>query len=163
MLGVSALYHVGRWSQPIKRLMRRVDHSTISVLIAGTLTPFAIGLHSRLGYGALATAWVMGLIVVLLNMVRNRVPRWVEPALYLAQSWGLTLILFDEVLEAFGWVTAALVAAGGVIYTVGYAAFAICWPRPVARVFGYHELWHVMTLAGAGLHFSAVLRVISTL
>ena len=156
LLGTSALYHRVTWASERARMwMRRLDHSMIFVLIAGTATPIAmLVLDNPLRTVLLCVAWGGALAGVTLSLLWPMAPKWVSAAAYLAVGWaGATAI---PSLAGYAWTAFALLAAGGVLYTVGAVVYALGRPDPAPKVFGYHEIFHALVVVAAALHFAAV-------
>jgi hemolysin III len=156
LLGTSALYHRVTWASHRARMwMRRLDHSMIFVLIAGTATPVALlVLDDPLRTVLLCVAWGGTAVGVLLNLLWPTAPKWLSAAIYLAIGWSGIAALPS--LAGYAWTALALLAAGGVLYTVGAVIYAIGRPNPAPSVFGYHEIFHALVVAAAALHFAAV-------
>jgi hemolysin III len=156
MLGTSALYHRVDWSPARARLMRRLDHAMIFVLIAGTYTPFALLVLSE-GFGRwiLAVAWGGALAGVGLTVAWIDAPRWLTAAAYVALGW-VAVAAFPQIVDRAGVAGAALLGVGGLLYTAGAVVYARQRPDPVPAVFGFHEVFHVFVLAAAAAHYIAV-------
>jgi len=155
LLGTSALYHRVTWSASARRWMRRLDHSMIYVLIAATLTPVAvIVLEDPLQTVLLLVAWGGTAAGVVLNLLWPSAPRWASAGAYLLIGWAGAVAIPQ--IAAFAWVVLVLLAAGGVLYTIGAIVYATQRPDPVPSVFGYHEVFHAFVVAAAALHFAAV-------
>jgi hemolysin III len=156
LFGISALYHRRTWSERGYQIMRRLDHSMIFVFIAGTYTPFCVLLLSS-GKAALflSLIWAGALGGVALKSIWPHLPRWAGAPLYLALGWGAVAIL-PEVLHHGGVADLVLIAAGGVIYSVGAVFYALRRPNPWPTVFGHHEFFHACTLLAAICHHVAI-------
>jgi hemolysin III len=156
LLGTSALYHRVTWRPAVRQWMRRLDHSMIFVLIAGTYTPFAVlVLPQPLGDVVLLGVWGGALAGIVFTLVWIRAPKWLTAAAYIALGW-FSLIALPQLVERTGVGGLALLAAGGVAYTVGAVIYARRRPDPRPGVFGYHELFHVLVVVAAAAHFAAV-------
>ena len=156
LFGVSALYHRGRWQPVVRARLRRLDHSMIFVLIAATYTPVCVHvLDDTLGTALLAVVWGGALAGAVLELRPTPTPRGVVVALSIALGW-VALLAMPAVTARLGWVATALLGMGGVLYTVGAVIYARRRPDPVPAVFGYHEIFHALTIAGAGLHYAVV-------
>ena len=156
LFGISALYHRRRWSPRGWKLMKRLDHSMIFLFIAGTYTPFALlAVDQPTGYWVLAGVWAGALAGVFLKLTWPTAPRWVGVPLYIGLGWVAVFILTD-ILHIAGVTSLVLLAAGGVLYTLGGIAYAIKRPNPWPGVFGYHEVFHAMTVVAAICHYIAV-------
>jgi hemolysin III len=146
---VSAVYHIGRWTPRVHRVLRSLDHANIFLLIAGTYTPICFNLlDGWLRVFMLATIWTLALAGVGLSVVTLRLPRWVSTALYIGLGW-VSLVAIPGMLEAIGWTGLLVLAAGGVSYTVGAVIYALKRPNPFPRVFGFHEIFHLFVIAGS--------------
>lgn len=157
LLGTSALYHRVDWRRPAARLwMRRLDHSMIFLLIAGTVTPFALlVVPGALGTALLIAVWAGAAAGIAVEMVWTSSPKWVSVVVYLAVGW-IGAIAFPSIVANAGAGAGALIAAGGILYTVGAVVYARQRPDPRPTVFGYHEIFHVLVVAAAVAHFAAV-------
>ncbi len=157
LLGTSALYHRVNWTRPsMRRWMRRLDHSMIFFLIAGTYTPFALlVLDGPLADAILVVVWIGAIAGAIVEMVWIEHPKWVAALIYLSLGW-VAVISFPELWNSMGTTGTLLVAAGGLLYTAGAVVYAIQRPNPNPRVFGYHEIFHLLVIAAAAAHFAAV-------
>jgi hemolysin III len=156
LLGTSALYHRVTWRPRARRWMRRLDHSMIFVLIAGTYTPVALlALHGSLAHTILIVVWAGALGGMVFKLAWIDAPKWVFAAVYLALGW-VSVAIFGQLPAAIGWLGVAGLAAGGLLYTVGAVVYASGWPNPWPRVFGYHEVFHALVLAAATLHYAVI-------
>jgi hemolysin III len=157
MFGASALYHRIDWkSLSARRWMRRLDHSMIYLLIAGTYTPFALlVLDGGLARAVLIAVWGGALLGIGLKMLWPDTPKWLTAAVYVTLGW-VAIIAFPQLASELGPVGIGLVAAGGILYTAGAVVYALRRPDPYPAVFGYHEIFHVLVIAAAVLQFVAV-------
>jgi hemolysin III len=157
LLGTSALYHRVNWKRSdVRRWMRRLDHSMIFFLIAGTYTPFALlVLDGPLADAILAVVWVGALIGAIVEMVWIEHPKWVAALVYMSLGW-VAVVAFPGMWQEMGVGGTLLVAAGGLLYTVGAVVYATQRPNPNPRVFGYHEVFHALVILAAAAHFAAV-------
>jgi hemolysin III len=157
LFGVSALYHRVDWKRPSsRRWMRRLDHTMIFFLIAGTLTPFAVlVMEPPLATALLIAVWGGALAGTIVELVWTDSPKWVSAIVYVAVGLigavGLPAILVEA-----GIVAGILVAAGGALYATGAVVYAIGRPDPSPAVFGYHEIFHALVIAAAATHFAAI-------
>jgi hemolysin III len=158
MFGASALYHRIDWPPRPRKWMRRLDHSMIFVLVAGTYTPFAaLVLGEPLGTVILIVVWTGALGGVVLTLAWVDAPRWVTASVYIALGW-VAVAAFPQLLDRAGVVAVVLLGAGGVLYTLGAVVYARKRPDPSPAVFGYHEVFHVLVIAAAVLQYVAVAR-----
>jgi hemolysin III len=157
MFGASALYHRIDWkSVGARRWMRRLDHSMIYVLIAGTYTPFALlVLQGGLARAILITVWTGAAVGIALKLLWPDTPKWLTAAVYVALGW-VAVAAFPELAGELGVAGMALIAGGGVLYTAGAIVYAMRRPDPAPAVFGYHEIFHVLVIAAAVLQYVAV-------
>jgi hemolysin III len=156
LFGISALYHRREWSERGFQIMKRLDHSMIFIFIAGTYTPFCILLLSPAKASVfLGLIWIGALGGVALKVIWPHGPRWVGSPLYLALGWGAVAML-PEMLDHGGVVILVLIAAGGIIYSVGAVFYALRRPNPWPTVFGHHEFFHACTLVAALCHHIAI-------
>jgi hemolysin III len=157
MFGASALYHRIDWkSVSARRWMRRLDHSMIYVLIAGTYTPFALlVLDGGLARAILITVWSGAALGIGLKMLWPDTPKWLTAAVYVALGW-VAVAAFPQLAGELGVAGMALIAGGGVLYTAGAVVYALRRPDPAPTVFGYHEIFHVLVIAAAVLQYVAV-------
>jgi hemolysin III len=157
LLGTSALYHRVNWRRPEIRLwMRRLDHSMIFLLIAGTVTPFALlVMNGPLANALLIAVWAGALAGIVVEVIWVDAPKWVSTIVYLVVGW-IGLLGFPGIVINAGIGAGALIAIGGVLYTAGAVVYARQRPDPNPAVFGYHEIFHVLVLAAAAAHFAAI-------
>jgi hemolysin III len=156
LFAVSATYHRVNWSPAARAWMRRADHASIFVLIAGTYTPIAIAvLPPSLGQTLLAVAWGGAVIGVVQSLFFIHAPKWVVAIIAVAVGWSV-VPFWSEARAALHDREMGLIFAGGVAYTLGAVAYALKRPVLSPRVFGYHEVFHAFTLVGATLHFIAI-------
>ena len=157
LLGVSALYHRVNWRRAeIRRWMRRLDHSMIFLLIAGTTTPFAVlVIGGALGKALLIAVWAGAAAGIVIELIWVEAPKWVTALVYLAVGW-IGALGFPGIVINAGLGAGALIAIGGVLYTAGAVIYARQRPDPNPAVFGYHEIFHALVLAAAAAHFAAV-------
>jgi hemolysin III len=136
--------------------MRRLDHSMIFVLIAGTYTPFSLlVLHGTLARAVLIVVWAGALGGIVLNMLWTTAPKWLSATVYISLGW-VAVIAMPQIAEALGPFALALLMAGGLLYTAGAIIYAAGRPNPAPRVFGYHEIFHALVVAAAAAHFAVV-------
>jgi hemolysin III len=155
LFGTSALYHRITWSPTARRWMRRLDHSMIFTLIAGTFTPFAVALGDERAAALLVAVWAAAIVAVLVKLFWIDGPKWVSVALALAMGWVMAGAAPGLALRA-GAAAGVLVFAGGLLYTAGALAYAFRRPDLAPGTFGYHELFHSCVSAAALAHFIAI-------
>lgn len=157
MYTVSSLYHSVPWTPRWKTRLQRVDHSMIFLVVAGTFTPIAIasldGIPLYLGLGV---AWGIAVTGILLKALNPEVKTGVSVTLQMAMGWS-ALIWIPWMWRELGPGAIALIAVGGLCYTIGTVIFTAKRPRLFPRTFSYHELFHVLVVAGSSFHFLAIL------
>ena len=136
LFGTSALYHRITWKPTARRWMRRLDHSMIFVLIAGTYTPFA-------------------LLGIVLKLVWIDAPKWLIATVYLALGW-VGIVTIPQLVSRAGIGAVTLLVVGGLLYTAGAVIYALRRPDPSPKVFGYHEIFHLLVIAAAAVHYAAI-------
>lgn len=160
LFGASAVYHRGRWSPPVLAILRRIDHSNIFLVIAGTYTPLAVLLlPAATARTLLIVVWIGALLGIILRVFWVRAPRWIYVPLYVALGWVAVWFLpafYREGGAAVLW----MVIAGGLAYTFGALVYGLKWPDPSPRWFGFHEIFHSLTLAGYTCHAVAIFMVV---
>lgn len=160
LFGVSASFHRITWSAPARRRMRRADHSTIFVAIAGTYTAVAgIALSGLARVLVLSLVWGGACIGILLRQLWLDAPKWAVALPYVVVGWSALTVL-PQLFHRLGGTGFALLLAGGLAYTAGAVVYAVRRPDPYPRVFGYHEIFHTCTVVGAVLHFVMVARFV---
>jgi hemolysin III len=156
MLGASALYHRVTWSPSRRLWMRRVDHAGIYLLIAGTYTP--VGLLVMEGTTrnvVLAVVWGGAAAAILLKFCWVGAPKWLSAVIGVALGW-VGVVAMPQVWSHAGAAAVALLAAGGLAYTAGAVVYALKRPQLVPQVFGYHELFHALTLVAVACQYVAI-------
>lgn len=155
LFGVSALYHRIGWSPQVKAIFRRIDHANIFLLIAGTYTPLSLMLlPGDKATVLLALVWTGAIAGVLFRVFWLRAPRWLYVGLYMVLGWSALLYLTD--LFRASWITMTLVAIGGLLYSIGAAVYGFKRPNPSPRWFGFHEVFHTLTVAAFLFQWSGV-------
>jgi hemolysin III len=152
----SAVYHRGTWSPRTTAALRRLDHSNILLVIAGTYTPLAVLLLPRSSATwLLAIVWTGALAGIAARVFWLNAPRWFYVPLYVGLGW--ISIWYLPTFWSSGYHTiVVLVALGGLAYSVGAVVYALKRPNPSPRWFGFHEIFHVLTVVGYGCHYAAV-------
>jgi hemolysin III len=161
LFAVSATYHRVQWSDRARAWMRRADHASIFVLIAGTYTPIALlALEDPVGKRLFLYIWAGATAGVLLSLFWVRAPKALTATLAVAVGWTIAPYVGEvkRLLGAYMWV----ILAGGIAYTVGAIVYATKRPNPRPATFGYHEVFHALTILGAALHFVAIVYVVRT-
>ncbi|HEX7461679.1 MAG TPA: hemolysin III family protein [Dermatophilaceae bacterium] len=156
LFGTSAVYHRGNWSESVRGLLKRMDHSNIFLIIAGTYTPFALLLlPPNQTRSLLLIAWIGAIGGVLFRVFWVGAPRWLYTPIYVALGW-VAVFYLKPLYEAGGAAVVVLIAIGGLLYTLGAVVYGIKRPNPSPRWFGFHEIFHVLTVAAFVVHYIAV-------
>jgi hemolysin III len=153
--GASALYHRPTWQPRARLWLARLDHAGVYLLIAGTYTPFGLVVFSR-GWAipVLSIVWTGAFAAILLKLFWVRAPKWLSAAIGLALGW-VGAAAFTQLAKVH-LVGLVLVLLGGLFYTVGAIVYARRRPDPKPEVFGYHELFHALTIAAAACQYVAI-------
>ena len=151
----SAGYHRITWTPAVRRLLKRLDHAMIFVLIGGTYTPFCLEVSLAWGIPLLSVVWSIAGAGALMKVVRPDASRWLSVGLYVALGW-VGVVAASEVLAWFTVGPLTMLALGGGFYTLGGVVYAAGRPNPWPRVFGYHEVFHALVVAGSAVHYSLI-------
>jgi hemolysin III len=162
MYTTSACYHRGHWTPPVKKRLRRLDHSMILVGIAATYTPIAVvGLDTRSAKILLGIVWPLAVAGIVVQMLWLHAPRWLSAGLYVVIGW-VALAFLPVLWNQLGVITCALLVCGGVVYSLGAVVYATRRPDPAPAVFGFHEVFHLLTVVAGLFFYIAIARVIVT-
>lgn len=160
----SATYHLGDWSPKTTDILRRIDHMNIFLLIAGTYTPVSFALTPNWRNGVIGGMWACTLVALLIHVIWINAPRWLYTAVYII--FGVSGVGFLDLFwfsPYAGPAVVVLLAAGGACYITGAIVYALRKPDPWPRVFGFHEIFHLGTVAGYACHMVAIYMVIVNL
>lgn len=153
---VSAVYHTGTWREGVERTLRRVDHSNIFLMIAGSYTPFSLLLLEPSKAAIMLTlVWGGAILGVLFKIFWISAPRWVYVPLYLMLGWA-AIIYLPEFMDAASTSIMVLMAVGGLLYTIGALVYGFKRPDPFPAWFGFHEVFHSLTIAAFIVHYVGV-------
>jgi hemolysin III len=157
LFGTSALYHRITWaSHAARRWMRRLDHSMIFFLIAGTYTPFALlALEGDLATVILIVVWAGALAGIFMKLLWIDAPKALVAVTYIMLGW-VAVAAFPDLIERLGVAATTLVAVGGLLYTLGALVYAFQRPNPAPTVFGYHEVFHALVILAAALQYAVI-------
>ncbi|GAA2179318.1 hemolysin III family protein [Leucobacter tardus] len=156
LFGISALYHRINWKPRTKQLFRRLDHANIFLLIAGTYTPVALlALPAEKGTLLLALVWAGALLGIGFRVFWIGSPRWLYVPLYVLLGWAAVMYLVD--ISRASPAAMVLVIVGGLLYTVGSVVYALKRPNPLPGTFGFHEIFHALTVLAFLCHWTAAL------
>lgn len=148
----SASYHSFGGSQRQQLWLRKLDHSAIFLLIAGTYTPMAyFGLSEETRFKVLGVVWGVACLGIALKLITMRLPRWISTLLYLSLGW-LSVVMWPQFSAHLRPAALFWLAAGGVAYSAGAAVYGSKRWNPYPGVFGFHEIWHLFVLAGSAAH-----------
>jgi hemolysin III len=156
MFGASALYHRVTWSPRVRPWMRRLDHAGIYLLIAGSYTPVGlISLHGTLQRVVLAIVWTGAAAAILLKFAWVGAPKWLAAVIGIALGW-VGVAAMPQVFHSAGATAVTLLAVGGLAYTAGAIVYAVRRPDPVPLIFGYHEVFHALTIVAVACQYVAI-------
>lgn len=152
----SSVYHAVRVSPRTTLLLRKLDHVMIFFLIAGSYTPFCLlPLRGPWGWSLLGTIWGLALFGAFIKFFWLHAPRWLSTGFYLLMGW-LVVVAAYPMIQNVVVPSLVLLAVGGAFYTVGAIFYAAKWPNPWPGKFGFHEIWHLLVMAGSSAHFAAI-------
>jgi hemolysin III len=153
---VSGIYHRGTWSPRARRFLRRFDHANIFLLIAGSYTPFTLLLLRGTDRAVLlAVVWSGAILGVLFRVFWNDAPRWLHTPIYVALGWA-AIFYFGDFVQNASTAVWVLMAVGGALYTLGGIVYGFQRPNPFPRWFGFHEVFHTLTIAAFVAHYVGV-------
>jgi hemolysin III len=160
LFGVSALYHRGQWSDRAVAWLRRFDHANIYLVIAGTYTPISLlALHGDLRVVVLTVIWTGAAAGVAFRVLWSGAPRWLYTALYIGLGWVAAAFL-PQLLKGVGVAALVLVCVGGLLYSAGGLVYGLRRPDPSPRWFGFHEVFHALTIAAYVAQYIAISFVV---
>ncbi|QNN51657.1 PAQR family membrane homeostasis protein TrhA [Nocardioides mesophilus] len=153
---VSAIYHRGTWGPRTWAFLRRFDHANIFLLIAGTYTPFSLLLlEGRNAVILLSVVWTGAILGVLFRIFWADAPRWLYTPIYIALGWA-AVFFFPDFVDDTGTAVLVLMVVGGALYTLGGVVYGFQKPDPFPRWFGFHEVFHTLTIAAFISHYVGV-------
>ena len=156
----SAVYHMPRFSEKAIRILQRIDHMMIFVLIAGTYTPACLlPLRGPWGWTLFGLVWGFAIAGIILKAFWMDAPDWLSATIYVITGW-LALIAIYPIMQTVSTKALVLVVSGGVAYTVGAVIFSTEWPKLKWRYFGPHEIFHLLVLLGSSLHVAFMFQLI---
>ncbi len=156
MFSASAAYHSFNTTTKGNLILKKLDHSAIYLLIAGSYTPICLNFFSgfwRLGF--LGVIWAFAVIGITLKFAKINSPRWLSAGIYLLMGW-LSILAVGEILSRMPPGAIAWLVVGGIFFTIGAAIYILKKPDPFPGVFGFHEIWHVFVILGAFSHFAVM-------
>ncbi|GAA2480159.1 PAQR family membrane homeostasis protein TrhA [Streptomyces gobitricini] len=156
LFGVSALYHRGDWGPRATAVLRRLDHANIFLIIAGTYTPLTLLLlPDSTGRVLLWAVWAAAVAGIAFRVLWVGAPRWLYTPCYIAMGWAAVFFLPDFLREG-GVTVLVLVVAGGLLYSLGGVVYGLKRPNPSPAWFGFHEVFHSLTLAAFTAHYVGI-------
>jgi len=160
LFGISALYHRPTWQARQRMWMRRMDHAAIYILIAGTSTPICmLALSPEIGTKLLQLVWGAAIFGIIQSLFWINAPKWLSAVFYVGVG-SLTIPFIPELKKALGTSGLSLILAGGLVYICGAIIYALKKPNPNPKVFGYHEIFHLLVIIGAGIHFLLIYKLV---
>lgn len=159
LFAVSALYHRGAWSPRARAVWRRVDHANIFLMIAATYTAVGVIVLDGITRAAiLAAVWAAAAAGIVLTVLPIRMPRGVTVLLYIVTGW-IAVVVLPSLVAKLSVVDLALLFSGALLYTLGALTYGLRWPRLWPRVFGYHEVFHLLVIAATAVLFTLVAAI----
>ena len=160
LFGISAVYHRPHWDPKSREFLKRLDHSSIFILIASSFTPICLlALPENQGTQLLLVVWIAALAGIFQSIFWVKAPKYVTAIFYVVMGW-FALPYLGELQKSLGSNQLILLICGGVFYTVGAVFYAIKKPKLFPETFGYHELFHLFTIIAAAFHFVAIYQLI---
>jgi hemolysin III len=154
--GASALYHRVTWTPHVRLWMRRIDHAGVYLLIAGTYTPVSLlVLRGAWRPVVLSIVWVGAAAAIVLKFVWVAAPKWLAAAIGIALGW-VAIVALPQLVDRLNPAAVILLVVGGLAYTAGAVVYARRRPNPAPAVFGYHELFHALTVVGIACQYVAI-------
>ena len=154
LFGISAIYHRGTWSPKVESFLKRFDHSNIFLIIAGSYTPFAMMLPRDQARTLLTIVWTGAILGVLFRVFWVGAPRWLYVPVYVLLGW-VAVFYFGPLREHVGGAVMTWIVIGGLLYSVGALVYGIKRPNPSPRWFGFHEVFHTLTILAFSAHVVA--------
>lgn len=160
LYSASSIYHLVCAPAKVIMFLRRIDHSMIYVLIAGTYTPIClVALKGTVGIKLLITVWCFAIVGILLKIFWFDAPRWLYTLFYIIMGWLAIFVIvpLSHVIPAVGMY---LLVAGGIFYTIGGIIYGTKWPKITNKYFGFHEIFHIFVLLGSLCHFILMFKYV---
>ncbi|WP_151523657.1 PAQR family membrane homeostasis protein TrhA [Serinicoccus kebangsaanensis] len=153
----STVHHGFDRGPKVNDVLRTLDYTSVFFLIAGTVTPIVLVLdRTAFGWAVLGTVWGIAGLGIAARSVWRELPKWVTNTLYIVLGWMPVVLVLGGLELPTG--ALVLMAAGGVVYSIGFIIFILERPNPVPGVFGFHEIWHLLVMLAAALHFLLMYR-----
>lgn len=161
MFSASAVYHLSNYSEKVILVLRKLDHTAIYLLIAGTYTPICLFFFEGFWrIGLLAIVWAFAIVGIVIKLFVIRAPRWVTAGIYLVMGW-LCIMAGGEMIHHMPAGALVWLVVGGLFYTIGAVIYITKKMDFVPGVFGFHEVWHIFVILGAFSHFVLVAQFIA--
>jgi hemolysin III len=161
MFGISAIYHRIHWEPAQRLFMRKLDHAGIYVMIAGTFTPVTLlSLSESSGKTLLITIWVIALVGILQSIFFVNLPKIVSSIIYLIAGY-MVFPYLPELSERLSLVQMILILGGGLVYSLGALSYGLKWPNINPKIFGYHEVFHLLVSIAAIMHFALIYSLLN--
>jgi len=153
----SAAYHLIPLNEKGTRILKKLDHVMIFMMIAGTYTPFClVPLRGGWGWTIFGIVWGFAVVGVFFKLFYINAPRFLSTSIYLAMGW-ISIVAIYPIVKNIPAGGVVWLASGGVLYSIGAVIYALKKPNPWPGVFGFHEIWHIFVLAGSFCHFMVML------
>ena len=159
LFATSSLYHGRFWSPEARVILGRIDHAAIFLLIAGTFTPLGLLLGTTSALAALVALWIGALVGIYLVVRPGGVGKRLRATIYVGLGWVI-VPLVPALLGLLGWQGLLLLFGGGLLYTIGAVVYAIRRPDFFPRIFGFHEVFHLLVIGAAACHFAVIARIV---
>ncbi|MCX6149986.1 MAG: hemolysin III family protein [Ignavibacteriales bacterium] len=161
MFSISSAYHLTSAKPKTIEILRKLDHSAIFILIAGTYTPICINLLTGFWrWGLLIIIWLIAIIGIIVKLFIIKAPRWISASIYVAMGW-LALIAMNEIVTVFPTGALIWLFLGGVIFTLGSVIYSFKLMNFVPGVFGFHEVWHIFVILGGLCHYILIFKYVA--
>lgn len=163
LYAASTIYHTLDISPKVNRLLRKLDHMMIFILIAGTYTPVCmIVLGDQTGWVLLALVWTIAIVGIIINACWITCPKWFSSLIYIAMGW-VCILAFTKIVSSLSRAGFAWLLAGGIIYTVGGVIYALKLPffNSKHKYFGSHEIFHLFVMGGSLCHYVLMYRFVA--
>mgnify|MGYP000929959243 FL=1 len=165
LYAASTTYHTVNSTPRINKILKKLDHCMISVMIAGSYTPVClVVLHNKTGYALLALVWGIAIVGIIFKLCWVTCPKWISSVLYIVMGWACVLS-FTQIINALPTAAFAWLLAGGIIYTIGGVIYALKLKVFNAnhKYFGSHEIFHLFVMAGSICHFIMMFNYVSVM
>lgn len=161
LLGTSAFYHRKYWQEKHRAYMKKIDHSAIFIFIASSFTPICLlALPPDQGHSLLIIIWSVAFVGILQAFFWTNAPKFVKAIFYISMGW-LAAPYISELHSSLGLTNLWLIISGGIVYTLGAVFYASKKPNIFPTIFGYHELFHLLIVIAAGLHFAVIYQLVT--